>query len=90
LRWHREVGLLDRIHNRWESQRPECSAQIKVFVPIGLQEFYPALLVLYNGMLLSLTVLGVEFVYNSRAVTSCLLRAWRRENKEKEPLVADQ
>nr|WBU77224.1 ionotropic receptor [Odontothrips loti] len=65
--WQREAGLLSRIQSRWESQRPECSGLSQAFVPIGLQEFYPALIVLYNGVLLAVVVLLAERVYKSKS-----------------------
>ncbi|CAH1364653.1 unnamed protein product [Tenebrio molitor] len=57
-----EHGILYREIKYWHPRKPECIQSSKSFLTfhVGLDEFYPALLILLFGILLSLVVLAVE------------------------------
>ncbi|XP_044264644.1 ionotropic receptor 75a-like [Tribolium madens] len=57
-----EHGVLDREKKHWHPRKPECIQSSQAFVTfhVGLDEFYPALLILLIGIAISLIVLIVE------------------------------
>lgn len=56
-----EHGLLVRERKHWHPRKPECIQSSKsIRFNVGLDEFYPALLILLVGILSSLTILVVE------------------------------
>lgn len=57
-----EHGILDREKKHWHPRKPECIQSNQAFISfhVGLDEFYPALLILLIGMLISLIVLIFE------------------------------
>jgi uncharacterized BrkB/YihY/UPF0761 family membrane protein len=63
-RWIREIGFVDREYKRWYHQKPKCSDNSQGFVSVKIQDFYPALVVLAYGILLSVAVLILEIFYN--------------------------
>lgn len=44
----------------WHSKKPECTRSGSTLINIGLEYFYPALIVLMVGMALSLIILVAE------------------------------
>jgi hypothetical protein len=63
-RWLREIGFVGREYKRWYHQKPKCTDNSQGFVSVRIQDFYPALVVLAYGILLSLVTLMLEIAYN--------------------------
>jgi hypothetical protein len=62
----REVGLLDREDKRWFYHKPQCETAGQNFVSVGIQEFYPALVVLAYGIIGSIGFLIIEILFFKR------------------------
>ncbi|XP_069702766.1 glutamate [NMDA] receptor subunit 1-like [Periplaneta americana] len=62
--WMREVGILGREEKRWYYQKPKCESGGQNFVSVGIQDFYPTLVILAYGILLSVGFLVVEAIHN--------------------------
>ncbi|PSN55586.1 Ionotropic receptor [Blattella germanica] len=64
IQWMRETGILGREINRWYYQEPKCISGGQNFVSVGIQEFYPTLVILSYGILLSIGVFVLEAVHH--------------------------
>lgn len=60
----REVGMVGREEARWYYQKPRCETSGQNFVSVGIQDFYPTLVILTYGILLSIVMLVVEVLFN--------------------------
>jgi hypothetical protein len=69
--WLREVGLVDREDKRWYYQKPRCETAGQNFVSVGIQEFYPALVVLGYGIIGSVGFLVMEVLFSKRKQMNC-------------------
>ena len=69
--WLREVGLLDREDKRWFYHKPKCESAGQNFVSVGIQEFYPALVVLAYGIMGSIGILVTEILFFKRLQANC-------------------
>ena len=67
----REVGLIDREEKRWYYQKPKCETAGQNFVSVGIQEFYPALLVHAYGIIGSIGILVTEILFFKRQQANC-------------------
>jgi hypothetical protein len=67
----REVGLVDREDKRWFYHKPKCESAGQNFVSVGLQEFYPVLVVLGYGIIGSIGILVVEILFFKRLQVNC-------------------
>jgi uncharacterized protein (DUF983 family) len=56
--------MLGREETRWNYQKPRCETNGQTFVSVGIKDFYPTLVILSYGILLSIVMLVVEVVYN--------------------------
>lgn len=63
-RWLREIGFVGREYKRWYHQKPKCVDNSQGFVSVRIQDFYPALVVLAYGILLSVVILVLEIFCN--------------------------
>ncbi|XP_044270076.1 ionotropic receptor 75a-like [Tribolium madens] len=63
LRKAKEVGLVHRISQIWESKKPECLSSIRV-VAVGSDQTFIAFLMLFIGMALSLVFLVIEIAWS--------------------------
>ncbi|XP_030764049.1 ionotropic receptor 75a-like [Sitophilus oryzae] len=66
-----ENGVLNREYQFWHPKKPEClksGSNIKIHT--GLEDFYPALVVLLLGIVASLQILAVEILWRNRNITS--------------------
>ena len=59
-RWLREIGFVGREYKRWYHQKPKCADNSQGFVSVRIQDFYPALVVLAYGIVLSVVILILE------------------------------
>lgn len=74
-----EYGVLNRERRYWHPKKPECGRSGSVVISIGLEYFYPALVVLLIGIVLSLIILGIEIrLYASQKAI---------DNNHKHPIV---
>jgi hypothetical protein len=69
--WLREVGLIDREDKRWFYHKPKCETAGQNFVSVGIQEFYPALVVLAYGIIGSIGILVIEILFFNRLQAKC-------------------
>jgi hypothetical protein len=70
--WLREVGLIDREDKQWFYHKPECQTAGQNFVSVGIQEFYPALVVLAYGIIGSVGFLAMEMLFfKAKQVNYC-------------------
>ncbi|KAJ4445582.1 hypothetical protein ANN_12263 [Periplaneta americana] len=71
--WLREVGLVDRENRRWFYQKPKCETAEQNFVSVGIQDFYPALVVMAYGAVFSIGMLIMEVIYyRKKEFPSCV------------------
>ncbi|XP_069702817.1 ionotropic receptor 75a-like [Periplaneta americana] len=63
-RWLTEVGFTDFEYKRWYNQKPKCVDNSQGFVSVRIQDFYPTLVVLAYGILLSFVVLFFEVLHH--------------------------
>jgi hypothetical protein len=56
--------MVDREYKRWFSQRPICDSNSQGFVSVGFKDFYPTLVVLLTGVICSVMLFILEFVYH--------------------------
>ena len=59
-RWLKESGISNREYKYWIVQKPKCQTSTEGFRSVGLQDFYPLLLVYTYGLLLAVAVLFAE------------------------------
>lgn len=71
--WLREIGLIDREDKRWFYHKPKCETAGQNFVSVGIQEFYPVLVVLAYGIVGSVGVLIIEILFFKRQQINCAL-----------------
>jgi hypothetical protein len=69
--WLREVGLIDREDKRWFYHKPKCETAGHNFVSVGIQEFYPALVILAYGIIGSIGILITEILFFKRQQVGC-------------------
>jgi hypothetical protein len=67
----REVGLIDHEDKRWYYHKPKCETAGQNFVSVGIQEFYPALVVLAYGIICSTGILVIEIIFFKRLQANC-------------------
>jgi hypothetical protein len=60
----REVGLINREEKHWFYHKPKCETAGQIFVSVGIQEFYPALVVLAYGIIGSIGILVTEIIFS--------------------------
>ncbi|XP_069698811.1 uncharacterized protein [Periplaneta americana] len=71
-----EVGLQVRENLRFYHGKPKCENSGSNFMSVGIVDFYPALLVVTYGVLLSITVLMLEiFVHKRQVIRLCSLQS---------------
>ncbi|XP_069702816.1 probable glutamate receptor [Periplaneta americana] len=64
VRWLKESGLSDREYKFWVIQFPKCQGRAESFTSVRIQDFYPALLVLVYGAVISVGLLLLEKMYS--------------------------
>jgi hypothetical protein len=69
--WLREVGLIDRENKCWFYHKPKCETAGQNFVSVGIQEFYPVLVVLAYGIIGSALILVTEILFFKRQQANC-------------------
>jgi hypothetical protein len=69
--WLRETGLIDREDGRWFYHKPKCETAGQNFVSVGIQEFYPALVVLAYGIVGCIGILIIEILFYKRQQINC-------------------
>nr|CAD7267200.1 unnamed protein product [Timema shepardi] len=69
LRWLREVGMINREWKRWVTEKPRCDTHYSGFISVGIEDFYPALLVLTYGIPCSLVACNDISLKNIRAAS---------------------
>lgn len=62
LRWHREIGLLDRNYRQWIPRRPICEPGGRGFVSVGLKEIRPAIILFLIMIGVSIFLLLCEII----------------------------
>jgi len=77
--WLREVGLIDREDKRWFYHKPKCETAGQNFVSVGIQEFYPAVVVLAYGIIGSIGFLVIEILFFKRLQKNCFALHFVRE-----------
>nr|QZH55082.1 ionotropic receptor 75q.2 [Achelura yunnanensis] len=65
-----EHGLQDRENRLFYQKRPQCSSRGSNFVSVSMVDCYPALLVLFYGVLFALGILFLEIVGHRRQILS--------------------
>jgi hypothetical protein len=60
----KEAGMVGREEAQWYYPKPQCVSNGQNFVSVGIQDFYPALVILAYGILLSIIILAAEMLYN--------------------------
>ncbi|KAJ9593929.1 hypothetical protein L9F63_014643 [Diploptera punctata] len=60
----KETGMIDRVYKTWYTQKPTCVASSQGFVSVRIKDFYPTLVVLSIGLLVSITLLFIELFYH--------------------------
>ncbi|KAJ9591143.1 hypothetical protein L9F63_002298 [Diploptera punctata] len=63
VQWLRETGIMDREVKRWYYQKPQCISGVQNFVSVGIQDFYPTMVILSYGILFSIAMLVLETIY---------------------------
>jgi hypothetical protein len=60
----KEAGMVGREEAQWYYPKPQCESNGQNFVSVGIQDFYPALVILAYGILLSIIILVAEMLHN--------------------------
>jgi hypothetical protein len=80
----KEAGMVGREEARWYYPKPRCESNGQNFVSVGIQDFYPALVILAYGILLSIIILVAEVLYkkhrNAPLETRHELRTKKKRN----------
>jgi hypothetical protein len=62
---------MDREEKRWFYHKPKCETAGQNFVSVGIQEFYPALVVLVYGIFGCIGILIIEVLFFKRQQINC-------------------
>lgn len=60
----KEAGMVGREEAQWYYPKPRCESNGQNFVSVRIQDFYPALVILAYGILLSIIILVAEVLHN--------------------------
>jgi hypothetical protein len=63
--------MSDREYKYWIVQKPKCHGNTEGFRSVRLQDFYPALLLFANGLLLAIILLILEVLYYKLQCLKC-------------------
>ncbi|XP_060802728.1 ionotropic receptor 75a [Amyelois transitella] len=66
-----EHGLIDRINRIIFSKKPQCTNRGGQFISVNILDFYPILLMLLYGMVLSILILLIELVVHHKYTQLC-------------------
>ncbi|XP_060802880.1 ionotropic receptor 75a-like [Amyelois transitella] len=70
-----EHGLIDRINRIIFSKKPQCTNRGGQFISVNILDFYPILLMLLYGMVLSIVILLIEVVVHHKYTQICYKKA---------------
>jgi hypothetical protein len=79
----KEAGMVGREEARWYYPKPRCVSNGQNFVSVGIQDFYPALVILAYGILLSFIILVAEMMYNKDCSETHLESHTRRKRNRR-------
>ncbi|KAJ9596018.1 hypothetical protein L9F63_012751 [Diploptera punctata] len=64
----KESGLEARVNSKFYYSAPKCDGMMAMFLPVGMVDFYPALLVLVLGVPCSFLIMIIEVIVYSKSV----------------------